>query len=57
VKDREIAMNWDVDKAGVYIAVGYTGLLDEFALFNRELTAAEVGMLHKKPDLLTTLRK
>jgi hypothetical protein len=57
VKDREIAMNWDVEKAGVFIAVGYTGLLDEFALFNRELTAAEVGMLHKKPDLLTTLRK
>src|SRR5262249_50734957 len=56
-KDREIAMRRDVEKCGIYIPVGYTGLFDELALFNRELTAAEVAMLHKKPDFLTSLRK
>src|SRR5262249_9320188 len=53
VKDRAIAMDWDVEKAGVYTAVGYTGLLDEMALFNRALTQEEVTALHKTPGLLS----
>jgi hypothetical protein len=57
VKDREIAMGWDMEKAGAYLAVNYIGLIDEFALFGQELTAAQVGVLHKKPDFLTSLRK
>jgi hypothetical protein len=57
VKDQAIAMGWDVEKAGVYLSLGYVGLLDEFALFDRALTAEDVGLLHKKPDLLTPLKK
>jgi Concanavalin A-like lectin/glucanases superfamily len=57
VKDQAIAMGWDVEKAGVYLSLGYVGLLDEFALFDRALTAEEVGILHTKPDLLTPLKK
>ena len=57
VKDREIAMGWDVDKAGIYVAVSYIGLMDELALFNRPLTDAEVWLLHKKPGLLQSLKK
>jgi hypothetical protein len=56
VAGRDIAMNWDVDKAGVYVGVNYIGLLDELALFNRMLTAEEVALLHMKPDLLTGLK-
>jgi hypothetical protein len=56
VKDREIAMSWDIEKAGAYLAVNYFGLIDEFALFGRELTAAEVELLYKKPDYLTNLK-
>ena len=26
---RQIAMNWNLDKAGIYVAVSYLGLLDE----------------------------
>jgi len=52
VKDRAIAMDWDIEKAGIYTAVGYCGLLDEMALFNRALTADEVAALHKQPNLL-----
>ncbi|MBY0524592.1 MAG: LamG domain-containing protein [Gemmataceae bacterium] len=57
VKDSEIAMDWDLDKAGIYTAVGYIGLMDELALFNRALTAVEVEALHKKPGLLQALKK
>ncbi len=56
VKDREIGMSWDVEKAGIYLGVSYIGLLDEFALFGRELSAAEVAMLHQKPGLLASLK-
>jgi hypothetical protein len=52
VKDRAIAMNWDAGKAGIYTAVGYCGLLDEMALFNRALTVDEVAALHKNPGIL-----
>jgi hypothetical protein len=57
VKDRAIAIDWDIEKAGIYTAVGYTGLIDEMALFNRALTAAEVTALHKTPLLLAGLKK
>ena len=57
VKDRAIAMDWDIEKAGIYTAVGYTGLLDEMALFSRALTADEVTLLHNTPGLLSGMKK
>jgi hypothetical protein len=57
VKDQAIAMGWDVDQAGVYLSLGYVGLLDEFALFDRALTAEDVALLLQKPDLLAALKK
>ncbi len=57
VKDRAIAMDWDIEKAGIYTAVGYTGLLDEMACFNRALTQAEVMALNETPGLLASLKK
>jgi lysophospholipase L1-like esterase len=56
LKDIELAMDWDLEKAGIYIAVNYIGLLDEFAVFNRPLTVDEVNRLHEKPALLSGLR-
>jgi hypothetical protein len=50
-------MDWDLDKAGIYVAVNYIGLLDELALFNRPLSAAEVAHMHKNPGLLAPLKK
>lgn len=57
VKDRAIAMDWDVEKAGIYVAINYIGLLDELAVFGRELTADEVRLLHAKPGLLSGRKK
>jgi hypothetical protein len=57
VKGRAIAMVWDIDKTGVYLAISYIGLLDEFALFDRPLTSDEVKALHQTPGLLAPLKK
>ncbi|MCI0360813.1 MAG: LamG domain-containing protein [Planctomycetaceae bacterium] len=57
IADRTIAMDWELDKAGIYLAVNYLGLLDELAVFNRMLSEAEIGELHRQPGLLATLRK
>lgn len=56
VKDRAIAMDWDIEKAGIYFSINYIGLLDEFAIFDRELNADEVRSLHAKPGLLSGLK-
>lgn len=56
IKDRAISMKWDVDKAGIYVAVGYIGMLDELAVFNRSLTEAEIRDLHKNPGRLASLK-
>jgi hypothetical protein len=53
--NQPIAMDWDIDQTGIYIAVNYIGLLDEFAIFNRPLTAAEVGRLHQNAGALAPL--
>lgn len=57
VKGQAIAMDWDVEKANVYFALGYIGLLDELALFDRPLAADEVKLLRERPDLLAPLKK
>lgn len=52
VKGRAVAMKWDVEKAGIFLAVNYVGMLDELALFGRALTVAEVGELFRRPGML-----
>ena len=42
-----------IEKAGIYVAINYMGLIDEFAIFDRALTADEVKMLKEKPGLLS----
>jgi hypothetical protein len=54
---RAIAMDWNLDKAGIYVAVNYLGLLDELAIFRRPLTEAEIGELFREPGVLSSLRK
>jgi hypothetical protein len=57
IENRAIAMGWDVDKAGIYVAVNYLGLLDELFVFGRSLSEAEIGQLSREPSLLASLRK
>lgn len=53
IKDRAISMDWDMERAGIYVAVNYVGLLDELGVFNRELTAGEVAALMRWPGVLS----
>jgi len=52
LKDRSITMGWDIEKTGIYFAVGHIGLLDELAIFDRPLAADEISRLHQQPDLV-----
>lgn len=52
----QIAMNWDIEKTGIYVAVNYVGLLDEFAVFGRELEQEDVDLLRTKPGVLKRSR-
>jgi len=47
VQNRPLAMRWDMEQTGIYVAVNYIGLLDELAIFNRPLTAEEIGILYQ----------
>lgn len=49
---RRIAMQWDVEQTGIYFAVNLIGQLDELAIFDRALTADEIGVLVAKPGVL-----
>ena len=57
IQDRELAMKWELDQTGIYVAVNFIGLLDEFALFERPLTQAEVTRLFEQPGCLAALKK
>jgi len=52
IRDCPIAMKWDLEKAGIYVAVNYIGLLDELAIFRRSLSAQEVARLYREPAFL-----
>jgi hypothetical protein len=52
IKDRAIAMKWDVEKGGIYVSISWIGLIDELAIFDRAVTEAEIKDLHKNPGLL-----
>jgi len=56
-KDYPISMDWDLEKAGIYITVNYIGLMDELALFNRALTPEEIGVLRSQPVVLSSLKQ
>ena len=53
--DREIAMNWDMQQTGIYVAVALIGRMDELAIFNRMLKSAEARQLHAAPGIFQSL--
>jgi hypothetical protein len=57
IRGQDIHMDWDLEKTGIYVAVGYIGLLDELALFSRKLTTVEIERLRAHPEMLAILKK
>jgi hypothetical protein len=55
--NRELAMRWDIENAGIYIAVNFIGLMDEFAVFKRSLSAEEVKYLYQHPRYLNESKR
>lgn len=49
---RDIAMQWDMQQVGIYVAVSLIGKMDELAIFDRSLSIEEVSRLHREPALL-----
>lgn len=41
---------WDLNKSKIFIGLNYVGLMDEVAIFDRGLTAEEVGILYGLND-------
>jgi hypothetical protein len=46
VSERKQIYSWDIDKAAIQIGMGYVGLYDDLALFNRALTEVEIQALY-----------
>ena len=38
---------WDLSKAVMFLGIDYVGEMDDFAVFNRALSAAEIAVFHK----------
>lgn len=49
LKDRPQVFTWDLSKATIRVGLGYVGLFDELAIFNRALSADEVRALYELP--------
>lgn len=56
VSAREQTLSWEPAKTFALLGIGYTGLFDELAFFNRALTTAEVEQLFALPRGLAALR-
>ncbi len=56
-KDYPLTMDWDPEKTRIYFAINLIGMMDEFAIFNRALTADDIALLRAKPGLLAALKK
>lgn len=54
---RQQTFTWDLDKTYIMMGIGYLGLWDELAIFNRALTAEEVGRLHALPTGVAGLHR
>jgi hypothetical protein len=46
---------WDLSKTAMFLGIAYIGELDDFAVFDRALTATEVAALHKLKGGVETL--
>ena len=54
---RQQTFTWDLEKTFIMMGIGYLGLWDELALFNRALTPDEVRQLHELPKGVAALHR
>ena len=51
----EESFKWDIEKAKVFLGISFIGLMDEVALFNKELSQQEVNSLYQLPGGINDL--
>lgn len=49
--------SWDESKLAILLGIYYTGLMDDFAIFDSALSEQEVKQIYQRPTSLTTLVK
>ena len=54
-KNIDSPFTWDLSKSNIYLGLGYIGLFDELAIFNRNLTEKEITSLYELEDGVHTL--
>jgi hypothetical protein len=53
---REQKFTWEPLKALIMVGLGYVGLWDELAIFDRALTDGEIKILHELKEGLSSMR-
>ena len=54
-KNIDTPFTWDLSKSNIYLGLGYIGLMDELAIFNRALTAKEITALYELENGVHTI--
>ena len=56
-KNIDTPFTWDLSKSNIYLGLGYIGLMDELAIFNRNLTNKEITTLYELENGVHTILK
>ncbi len=56
-KNIDTPFTWDLSKSNIYLGLGYIGLMDELAIFNRNLTDKEITTLYGLENGVHTILK
>lgn len=55
--DRPLRFSWDVDQVAVVLGIHYVGHIDDFAMFDRAFSSAEVQQLRELPKGIKTITR
>lgn len=56
IAKRNQQFTWDIEKAAIQLGMGYVGLYDDLAIFNRALTDGEIKTLHSLKEPLVPVK-
>jgi hypothetical protein len=57
LSDRQHTYTWNSEDAVMMLGLGYTGWMDDLAVFDRALSAEEVRVLNRLPDGVNGLHR
>jgi hypothetical protein len=57
ISNRTLTFTWEPSRAAIMLGLSYIGLFDDLAIFDRALTAEEVGIVYRLNDGIRSLAK